>query len=90
MSGGTEDTDQIKESDQKQGRGTRRIASIDHLLDDNTRAEIEVLLDDANELLAGNLGRTVVLDKEGEWLGDTDSIRQLKATMCDASSDRTL
>lgn len=47
------------------------------LLDDDTGAEIEVVVDDVNKLVGGLVGGTVGLDEHGEGLGDTDSVRQL-------------
>ena len=51
------------------------------LLDDDTWAEVEVLLDDAEELVLGHFASTVVLDKQRQWLGNTDGIRDLRTYM---------
>ena len=45
--------------------------------DDCAGAEIEVVLDDADELGLGNLARAVVLNVERQRLGDTNGIGNL-------------
>lgn len=47
------------------------------VLDDDTRAEIEVVSDDLNELVGGLGGGAVGLNEDGERFGDTDGIREL-------------
>ncbi len=56
------------------------------LLDDDTWAEVEVLLDDAEELILGHLAGTVVLNEQRQWLGNTDGVRDLHVdTHCSTS-----
>jgi len=50
------------------------------LLDNDTGPHIEVLLDDGNELLAGLLASTIVLNEDGQRLSDTNGVRQLDET----------
>ena len=47
------------------------------LLDDDTGAEVEVVLDNLDELVGGALRGAVCLDEEGEGLGNTDGVGQL-------------
>lgn len=47
------------------------------LLDDDTGAEVEVVLDNLDELVGGALRGAVCLDEEREGLGDTDGVGQL-------------
>jgi hypothetical protein len=44
------------------------------LLDNDTGAEVEVVLDNLDELVRGLVGGTVCLNEEREGLGDTDSV----------------
>jgi hypothetical protein len=61
------------------------------LLDDDTRAKIKVGTDDVDNLLVGLLASTVGIDKDGEWLGNTDSIRELdECTTSETSVDQRL
>lgn len=61
------------------------------LLDNDTGTEVEVLADDLNELLGGLLGGTVVLNEEGEGLGNTNGVRELdEGTTGEASLDEGL
>lgn len=41
---------------------------------DNSRAKVEVLVDDLEELLVANGGSTIVLNKQGEGLGNTNGV----------------
>jgi len=47
------------------------------LLNYHTRSHIEVLVDDSNELIRGEIRCTVAVDEDGEWLGDTNGVRKL-------------
>ena len=47
------------------------------LLDNDTRPHVEVLADDAHELVAALVARAVRLDEEGQRLGDADGVREL-------------
>lgn len=47
------------------------------LLDDHSRAEVEVGADDLLEVVGGLLRGSVRVDEDGEGLGDTDGVRQL-------------
>lgn len=44
------------------------------LLDDNSWAEIEVLVDDLDELVRGLVGGSVRVNEDGEGLCDTDGV----------------
>ena len=44
------------------------------LLDNDTWAEIEVLVDDLDELGRGLIGGTVGINVDGEWLRDTNGV----------------
>lgn len=44
------------------------------LLDNDTGAEVEVVLDNLDELVRGLVGSSVCLNEEREGLGDTDSV----------------
>lgn len=43
-------------------------------LDNDTWAEIEVVVDDLDELIGGLIGGAVCVDEDGEWLSNTDSV----------------
>jgi len=47
------------------------------LLDDDSRSEIPVALDDLDELGIGLLSGSVRVDEDGQWLSDTDGVREL-------------
>lgn len=47
------------------------------LLDDDTRAHVEVLADDRDELIRGLGGGAVGVDEDGQGLSDTDGVGQL-------------
>jgi hypothetical protein len=47
------------------------------LLHDHTWTEIEVAFDDSNELVGREGGGSVRVDEDGEWLSDTDGVREL-------------
>ncbi len=47
------------------------------LLDDDTGTHVEVLANDFDQLVGAFVGGTIRLDKEREWLGDTDGVGQL-------------
>jgi hypothetical protein len=47
------------------------------LLDDHSRAEVEVGADDLLKLVGGLVGGSVRVDEDGEGLSDTDGVRQL-------------
>lgn len=47
------------------------------LLHDETGPEVKVVADDLDELLVGLLASAVRVDKDGQRLGNTDSIREL-------------
>ena len=46
-------------------------------LDDDTRAEVEVLADNLDELLVRDLASAVCVDVDRQGLGDTDGVREL-------------
>ena len=47
------------------------------LLDDHTRSEVEVGVDDVDELIGGAVGGAVRVDEDGEGFGNTDSVGEL-------------
>lgn len=47
------------------------------LLDDHSRAEVEVGADDLLKLVRGLIGGSVRVDEDGEGLSDTDGVREL-------------
>ena len=48
-----------------------------HLLDDATRSQIEVVLDDVEEILVLLGSRAVTTDEDGQRFGHTDRVRHL-------------
>ena len=48
-----------------------------NLLDDATRSQIEVVLDDVEEILVLLSSRTVATDEDGQRFGHTDRVRHL-------------
>ena len=58
------------------GLAVDRVGQVE-LLDDDTRAQVEVLADDVNKLLAGPVARAVGLDKDAQWLSNTDGVGKL-------------
>lgn len=61
------------------------------LLDNDTRAHVEVGVDDLNELLGGPVRGTVGLNEDGERLGDTNGVRELdKSTASELGVDEGL
>jgi hypothetical protein len=58
------------------GRVVNGVGKVE-FLDDDTGAEIEVVLDDLNKLVRRLVRGTVGLDEHGERLSNTDGIRQL-------------
>ena len=58
------------------GLGVDGLEEI-QLLDDDTGAEIEVLLDDGEDLGIGLGAGTVGVDEDGGGLGNTDGVREL-------------
>jgi hypothetical protein len=59
--------------------GRLEVDGVDEVefLDDDTGAEVEVLVDDFDELVGRLVRGAVRLDEEGEGLGDTDGVREL-------------
>ena len=56
--------------------------------DDASRAEVEVLVDDLNELSLGLLGSAVGVDVDGEGLDDADGVRELnERALAEAGGD---
>lgn len=47
------------------------------LLDNDTWSQVEVVSDDLNQLLGVELGSTVGLNVDGQWLSNTDGVREL-------------
>lgn len=47
------------------------------LLDDDTGSEVPVVADDLNELLVSLLGGAVGVDVDGQWLSNTNGVREL-------------
>lgn len=61
------------------------------LTDNDTRAEIEVLVDDLDELVRALLRGAVSVDVDGEGLSDTNGVRELdKGTTSEAGGDKGL
>lgn len=61
------------------------------LLDDDTGAEIKVLLDDGENLVIGLGAGSVAVDKDRGGLGDTDGVRELdEGAASEASGDNGL
>jgi hypothetical protein len=61
------------------------------LLDDDTRAEVEVVADDLDQLLRSLLGGAVRIDVDGQGLSNTDGVRELHESAAgEAGSDDRL
>ena len=61
------------------------------LLDDDTRAEVEVVADDLDELVRGLGGGAVGLDEDGQRLSNTNGVRELdEGTAGEAGVDEGL
>lgn len=58
------------------GQAVNWLGKIE-LLDNDTRPHVKVLADDGHELLGGLIGGTVGLNEHGQWLGDTNGVREL-------------
>ena len=60
-------------------------------LDNETRAEVEVLANDLDQLLVGLLAGTVCIDEDGEGLSNTDGVGELdESTAGETTSDQGL
>lgn len=61
------------------------------LTDNDTRAQVEVLVDDLDELVGGPVGSAVGVDVDGEGLGDTNGVGELdKNTTGESGVDERL
>ena len=61
------------------------------LLDDASRSEIEIVANDADDVLLGaaTFDRAVGLNVDGEWVGEADSVGDLeKGPIAEASRDQ--
>ena len=74
------------------GGGLRELGLLElEVADDASRAKVEVLLDDLNELGLGLLRGAVSVDVDGERLHDTNGVRELdERALAQASSDEGL
>lgn len=74
----------------RRGLAVLRLLEVE-LLHNETRPEVEVVADDIYELLVGLLAGAVRVDKDGQRLGDTNSIRELhERTASKATRDERL
>ena len=61
------------------------------LLDDASRSEIEIVANDADDVLLGaaTFDRAVGLNVDGEWVGEADSVGDLdEGSVTEASGDQ--
>jgi hypothetical protein len=66
---------------------TQEVGSVDHhghstsdiagQLTDNSRTQVPIGADDVDHLSVGDLTGAVRVDKDGEWLSDTDGVGEL-------------
>jgi hypothetical protein len=53
-----------------------RLGQVE-LLDNDTRSQIEVLIDDLDKLIRGFIRGAVCIDEDREWLSNTNGVRKL-------------
>ena len=67
-----------------------RLGKVE-LLDNDTRSEIEVLVDDLNELVGGVVRGSIGVDEDGGWLRNTNGVGELdKSTTSELGVDEGL